>query len=764
MALIVCSVDLYGSQATPTSSIDLDRLESPYLNKAFEQSSMSSKSSNSSKISKTSSRNSSRRSSRASSVASSKSLNSTLLSDATLLPDSIISSSSTMERLRPYSAQNRTPLSRPVSGRRPLSAGGRATPLYMRARASGIRCTVVKSDDRSRFATLCVSSMLQLLDEATQKLKLTIPARRAFLGDGSEVKSVLEIPRDEPVFVASSASTRTSNPKKAARIAKKQVEATKRLSGYNMKTKVRVCQNGSGRVVCVLVNSAQFKPESAAPDAMEKLLVDVQSALALPVKVKALYKWNGKRIKSASEVTESQEPLWATTGADAFLSLGPLQWYRCCLKMCENEINEKKGEEHECGDEEMQQVVDKDHRLVSSSSSFKLRVYENGRDDVLLLVVVNFEQLHKEGARSPGNDGFQLLMQTISDKLFDSKQKRFRIKKLFNSQGTQLTELEEIEKDMEIWFSDGEPFITAESEKIVMDLQQIMALDEDGELFLLDEGRIQNPAEELPNTSIKNWALVKNVDYYDFEGLESKAEVAHEISHKIQQQEQGAKRVKNGSAVILKQKTRQFAERVSFEEKERKNAARWKEGEVQTVEEEEKKRPEMSKQQFVMERSGHIVSAQNRKLVLATEKGKKVERGMEIMLQAKSSDEAGQIWERDGACIRNVVNPELVLTALNNRLVLERKAANEYGSSQQKFEFDNKNGGGIRVAVGDSKELDLTAAINCGICTYCICAGKELQQFGYLEDGMHFCQICAPLLPGLPSSHRLKDRLSNLDN
>jgi hypothetical protein len=93
---------------------------------------------------------------------------------------------------------------------------------------------------------------------------------------------------------------------------------------------------------------------------------------------------------------------------------------------------------------------------------------------------------------------------------------------------------------MEIWFSDGEPFITAESEKIVMDLQQIRALDEDGELFLLDEGRIQNPAEELPNTSIKNWTLVKGVDYYDFEGLESKAEVAHDIRHKIQQQEQGS--------------------------------------------------------------------------------------------------------------------------------------------------------------------------------------------------------------------------------
>jgi hypothetical protein len=66
-------------------------------------------------------------------------------------------------------------------------------------------------------------------------------------------------------------------------------------------------------------------------------------------------------------------------------------------------------------------------------------VYENGSENVLLVVVVNFEQLHKEGAKSPGNDGFQLLMQTISDKLYDSKQKRFRVKKLFNSQGTQLT-------------------------------------------------------------------------------------------------------------------------------------------------------------------------------------------------------------------------------------------------------------------------------------------------------------------------------------
>ena len=92
---------------------------------------------------------------------------------------------------------------------------------------------------------------------------------------------------------------------------------------------------------------------------------------------------------------------------------------------------------------------------------------------------------------------------------------------------------------MEIWFSDGEPFITAESEKIVMDLQKIIALDEDGELFLLDEGRIQDPAEELPSASIKNWTLVKGVDYYDFEGLESKAEVTHDIRYKIEQQEPG---------------------------------------------------------------------------------------------------------------------------------------------------------------------------------------------------------------------------------
>ena len=188
-----------------------------------------------------------------------------------------------------------------------------------------------------------------------------------------------------------------------------------------------------------------------------------------------------------------------------------------------------------------------------------------------------------------------------------------------------------------------------------------------------------------------------------------------------------ADRVKNGSAVVLKPKNRQFHERLSFEEKERKNAARWNDGEVETVEEE----PEISNQQFLMERSGHIVAKQNRKLVLATEKGRKVERGLQVIMQAKSSDEAGQIWERHGAAIRNVVNPDLVLTAVNNRLVLEKKAKNDFGSIHQKFEFD-KNGG-IRVAVGDSKELDLTAAVNTGICTYCICANEQLQQFGYLE-------------------------------
>ena len=128
-------------------------------------------------------------------------------------------------------------------------------------------------------------------------------------------------------------------------------------------------------------------------------------------------------------------------------------------------------------------------------------------------------------------------MQNISDKLYESKQKRYKIKKLFNSQGIRLTELEEIEKDMEIWISDGEPFIAAETEKIVLDVQQVRALDEDGELYLLEEGRIQDPKEELPNASIKNWTPVKGVDFYDFEDLESKADVAPDIRHKIQQQE-----------------------------------------------------------------------------------------------------------------------------------------------------------------------------------------------------------------------------------
>ena len=81
----------------------------------------------------------------------------------------------------------------------------------MRQTTSGIRCTVIKAGDRSRFAQLCVSSLYQLLDEATAKLQLPIAARRAFLADGQEVKSVLEIPRNGEVFVSSSMPSYQSN-------------------------------------------------------------------------------------------------------------------------------------------------------------------------------------------------------------------------------------------------------------------------------------------------------------------------------------------------------------------------------------------------------------------------------------------------------------------------------------------------------------------------------------------------------------------------
>jgi len=81
----------------------------------------------------------------------------------------------------------------------------------MQKTASGIRCTVMKSGDRSRYAQVCVSSVYQLLDEATAKLHLPIAARRAFLANGREIKSVLEIPRNGEVFVSAQAGSYNSS-------------------------------------------------------------------------------------------------------------------------------------------------------------------------------------------------------------------------------------------------------------------------------------------------------------------------------------------------------------------------------------------------------------------------------------------------------------------------------------------------------------------------------------------------------------------------
>ena len=98
-----------------------------------------------------------------------------------------------------------------------------------------------------------VTSLDQLMSEATAKLPCTSAVRRVYFRDGTEIESLLQIPRNGEVFV-SCFGERPSNQSgsKPAKLSKAQNAASSRLADSNIE-KVKVCANGSGNCVMILV-------------------------------------------------------------------------------------------------------------------------------------------------------------------------------------------------------------------------------------------------------------------------------------------------------------------------------------------------------------------------------------------------------------------------------------------------------------------------------------------------------------------------------
>ena len=112
---------------------------------------------------------------------------------------------------------------------------------------------MIKTGDRAKHALVTVTSLDQLMSEATSKLKCTSAVRKVYFRDGTEIESLLQIPRNGEVFVSCFGERPGgSQGQKPGKLSKAQNAVSSRLADSKVQ-KVKVCANGSGRCVSILV-------------------------------------------------------------------------------------------------------------------------------------------------------------------------------------------------------------------------------------------------------------------------------------------------------------------------------------------------------------------------------------------------------------------------------------------------------------------------------------------------------------------------------
>ena len=140
----------------------------------------------------------------------------------------------------------------------------------------------------------------------------------------------------------------------------------------------------------------------------------------------------------------------------------------------------------------------------------RLRVHPNGDEKNFKRLVINLDDLTKKTDANDAKmtDAFRCLKNVIGQQLSLGQPRRLNVKRLFQMDGTEIKSIDEIEHDLELWYSSGEAFKPFASLNIAirLDLISMYKTDED-EIQTLFEGHLQKPKDELPEgaTNTKTW-------------------------------------------------------------------------------------------------------------------------------------------------------------------------------------------------------------------------------------------------------------------
>nr|XP_058965970.1 doublecortin domain-containing protein 1-like [Pocillopora verrucosa] len=246
------------------------------------------------------------------------------------------------------------------------SASGKKTkPLYKK-KPPLICIRAFQNGNRDNYARIAVPDLAQLLDACTDKLGLVSAARKLFLSDGTPVTHPRQLSRDVDVYVSCGEAFRDPY---ASILDREELRrsASWTLSGIvlpedrsrgrtkpSLSKRMQSLVESQKRRILVFRNGESSEGVEIIAGRFDEFLDDCTKKLNLESGARLLFDWQGKEIKSFSEVPVLDRvlqpsvsvilgPVWVTRGGERFSPKGAYHFITTLLLSTKDRLKQSKA-------------------------------------------------------------------------------------------------------------------------------------------------------------------------------------------------------------------------------------------------------------------------------------------------------------------------------------------------------------------------------------------------------------------------------------
>lgn len=243
-------------------------------------------------------------------------------------------------------------------------SGKKTKPLYKR-KPQLICVRAFQNGNRDNYARITAPDLKQLLDTCTEKLGLVSAARKLFLSDGTLVTQANQLPRDVDVYVSCGEAFR--DPYATIRDREElRRSASWTLGGIvlpedrsrgrtkpSLSKRMKSLVESQKRRLLVFRNGESSEGMEIVAGRFDEFLDDCTEKLKLDSGARLLFDWEGKEIKSFSDVPVLDRilqpsasvilgPVWVTRGAERFSPKGAYHFISTLLLSTKDRLKQSK--------------------------------------------------------------------------------------------------------------------------------------------------------------------------------------------------------------------------------------------------------------------------------------------------------------------------------------------------------------------------------------------------------------------------------------